>query len=206
MDRRGYIDTYFNTVGELTRRVSRDAIGRAVELLFDAWRHDATVFVMGNGGSASTASHFAADLAKGTIVPAKKRMKVMNLTDNVPLVSAWVNDSGPGSVFVEQLEPWLQQDDVLVGFSVHGGSGQGEAGPWSQNLVRAIHLAKKRRAKVIGFVGFGGGDMSVLADVCVLVPISEEPLGTPLVESLHVVIHHLICSELKRRIASMTDA
>jgi len=90
---------------------------------------------------------------------------------------------------------------VVIGLSVHGGSGDGDAGPWSQNLVQAAGLAKKRGAKVIGFSGFGGGALKEMADVCLVVPVDEEPLGTPLVESYHVALHHLICVALRLRIA-----
>lgn len=184
----------------ITREISKERIDEIIELLFDAWMKDSQVFIMGNGGSASTATHFACDLAKCTIVKGKKRFKTMALVDNIPLVSAWTNDSGFGSIFAEQLEPWLKEGDVLIGISVHGGSGEGEAGPWSQNLTRAIRLAKERKARVIGFSGFSGGTMKEVADVCIVVPIDSEPLGTPLVESFHVVLHHLICSALKAKI------
>jgi D-sedoheptulose 7-phosphate isomerase len=157
---------------------------------------------MGNGGSASTATHLACDLAKYTIVDEKPRFKVIGLTDNIPLVSAWTNDSGFGSIFVEQVRPWLAAGDVLIGISVHGGSGSGQAGPWSQNLAQAMALARERGARTIGLSGFTGGALKEMADVCIVVPIDEEPLGTPLVESWHVAVHHLLCYTLRQRIAS----
>lgn len=200
MDDRDYIARYFDTLESIMHSISREDIERAIELLFEAWQREATVYIMGNGGSAGTATHFVCDLAKVTIVPGKKRFKVLGLTDNVPLVSAWTNDSGFGSIFAEQLEPWLKEGDVLIGLSVHGASGEGDAGLWSQNLVRAMRLAKERGAHIIGFSGFGGGAIKEMADVCVVVPINSEPLGTPLVESFHVVLHHLICTALRRKI------
>lgn len=200
MKNRKYIEKYILEMQRITREISKERIDEIIELLFDAWMKDSQVFIMGNGGSASTATHFACDLAKCTIVKGKKRFKTMALADNIPLVSAWTNDSGFGSIFAEQLEPWLKEGDVLIGISVHGGSGEGEAGPWSQNLTRAIRLAKERKARVIGFSGFSGGVMKEVADVCIVVPIDSEPLGTPLVESFHVVLHHLICSGLKAKI------
>ncbi|MFQ5472069.1 MAG: IMP dehydrogenase, partial [Dehalococcoidia bacterium] len=120
---------------------------------------------------------------------------------NIPLVSAWTNDSGFGSIFAEQLEPWLEEGDVLIGLSVHGGSGSGDAGPWSQNLLQAVKLARERRARVIGFSGFGGGGLKELSDECLVIPVDEEPLGTPLVEAYHVLLHHLVCTALKLRMA-----
>jgi len=200
-----HIQNYFSTLVELVGQIPKQDIEKTVELLFDAWKRDAQVFIMGNGGSASTATHFACDLSKTTIVGDGRRFKVMALVDNIPLVSAWTNDSGFGSIFEEQLKPWLREGDVVISISVHGGSGEGEAGPWSQNLIRAVRLARERRAQVIAFSGFGGGALKELADVSLVVPIDREPLGTPLVESLHAVLQHLVCSALRLRIGRETE-
>ena len=199
------LQQYYNEIERVNRDINHDKVLEAIDLLYTAWGENKTVFSMGNGGSASTASHFASDLAKFTLVPGKQGFRVSCLNDNVPLVSAWTNDAGFGSIFVGQLEPWLQKDDVLVGFSVHGGSGLGDAGPWSQNLVQAMALAKKRGAKVIGLSGFDGGAMQEMADVSLVVPADSEPLATPLIESYHVVLHHLICLGLKERIGSSAN-
>lgn len=198
-----FINTYFDELGHIIKTIDRERIDEAIEVLINAWRNDGTVFIMGNGGSASTASHFVCDLAKVTIAGEKKRFKVMGLTDNAPLISAWTNDSGFGTIFVEQMRPFLKAGDVLIGLSVHGGSGEGDAGPWSQNLVQAMNLARERGAKIIGFSGFEGGAMKKMADVCIVVPINTEPLGTPIVEAFHVVLHHLIAVALRQRIQEM---
>jgi len=195
-----YMDEYFSEMNSLLQEMPKDRIEEVIETLYKAWEKDGQIFIMGNGGSASTAAHFVCDLVKGTIVEGKKRLRVVSLVDNVPLVSSWTNDSGFGSIFVEQLKPWLRVGDVLIGISVHGGSGRGEAGPWSENLVKAMNLAKERKAKIIGFSGFDGGAMKEMADVCITIPINSEPLGTPLVESFHVALHHLVCSALKQKI------
>lgn len=200
------IERYLGELKRIADEVSRADIQKVIDILMDAWRNDGTVFMMGNGGSASTATHFAADLAKGTIVAGQKRFKTICLDDNIPLVSAWTNDAGFGSIFAEQLEPWLKQGDVLVGLSVHGGSGSGDAGPWSQNILQAVKLAKVRNAKVVGFSGFGGGSLKDMADVCVVVPIESEPLGTALVESVHVALHHLVCVALREKIQELANS
>ena len=190
----------------LIAKCSLDFIGspeykKAVETLFECYKRGGTVFTMGCGGSASTATHFAADLAKTTMVGNKPGFKAISLVDNIPLVSAWVNDKGWGSVFAGQLEQWITKDDVLVGFSVHGGTKQGDAaGPWSQNLVAAMKLAKERKAKIIGFSGFDGGTMAKMANVSVIIPINSELYGTPVIEAMHVALHHPIIFDLKERI------
>jgi len=184
------------TLGALDTNVLDEIIG----CLMGVWRRRGIVYVMGNGGSASTATHFAADLAKYTIAEGKPRFKVLGLTDNVPLVSAWTNDGGFQSIFSEQMAAWLAPGDALVGFSVHGGSGSGGAGPWSQNMVNAMRTAKEGGASVIGFSGFDGGAMAKMADHCLTVPVLEDELGTPIVESVHVLLHHLVVHTLREQI------
>lgn len=196
-----------NPVGEFLAHVRRTielldqvAIEAVIERLFTAWKERRTVFVMGNGGSASTASHFGADLAKYTIVGTKPRFRVFGLTDNVPLITAWTNDNGWSSIFAEQMAPWVESGDVLVGFSVHGGSVLTEAGAWSQNLVLAMDLAKRAGADVIGFSGYDGGMMARMADHSVVVPAIVDSLGTPIIEGVHLMLHHLVIHTLRERI------
>lgn len=199
------IQNYFSELTKIINEIDSKRIEQVISILFDAWLNENTIFVIGCGGSASTATHFVCDISKSTIVPNRKRIKAMALVDNIPLVSAWTNDNGWGNVFKGQLENWLKPNDVLVGFSVHGGSGEGDAGPWSQNLVQAIKFAKEKGAWAIGFSGFNGGAMNEMCNLCLTVPINSEPLGTPLVESFHVVLHHLICVALRQKIEDYYD-
>jgi D-sedoheptulose 7-phosphate isomerase len=174
-----------------------EAIDRAVELLFDTWQRGNQVFICGNGGSASTATHFVSDLSKGTIVEDKKRFKSYCLNDNVPLMTALINDEGFDNLFYEQLKNRFQENDVLICISVHGGAGEDKASLWSQNLLKAMKYAKDLGGRTIGFSGFDGGPMEEMADVCIVVPVES----TPHVESFHLALEHLICSCLKERIA-----
>jgi len=194
--KRGFVSSFLTEFADVASRISEDDINKTIELLFEAWKQGSKIFIIGNGGSASTATHFACDLAKTTAVEGKKRFKVISLTDNVPLLTALTNDDGFASIFVEQLKNLLERDDVLIAISVHGGSGQDKAGLWSQNLLAAIQYAKDNHARTIGMAGFDGGAFKTMTDVCIVVPANS----TPYVESWHATLEHLICSSLKERI------
>tara|TARA_Y100000310_G_scaffold262419_1_gene272092 strand:- start:15469 stop:16080 length:612 start_codon:yes stop_codon:yes gene_type:complete len=196
MDNKQYIKKYFSDMKEVIEKLSMDDIDKVIDILFEAWKNGNKVYTMGNGGSASTATHLAADLAKSAIVKGKKRFKVIGLTDNIPLMSAWTNDNGFENLFTGQLENLIEPGDVLIGFSVHGGAGSGNAGAWSQNLLKAMKFTKEKGGKNIGFSGFDGGLFKEFADACVVVPINS----TPQVEAFHVVLHHLIVFGLKEKI------
>ena len=194
-------DSFLEGIKSTCDKISREALEAAVDILFDAWQNERTVFVIGNGGSASTATHLACDLAKN-VAGDQRGLRAMALNDNIPLVSALTNDNGFENIYTGQLKTWLKKGDVLVAFSVHGGSGRDKAGAWSQNLVKAITLAKLGGARVIGITGFDGGLMKGLVDVWINTPSNE----TFQVEPLHVIVHHLLCEALKCRITAKTDA
>ena len=181
---------YFKLIASLSSRFPDNEYQKAIGILLNCYWNGGTVYTMGCGGSASTATHFAADLAKTV-----GGFKAISLVDNIPLVSAYTNDLGWESVFEGQLKSWLTKNDVLVGFSVHGGNKQ-----WSGNLTKAMQLTKKIGAKIIGFSGFDGGTMKELADACLIVKTKSEVYGTPLVEALHGVLTHGIIFDLKERI------
>jgi D-sedoheptulose 7-phosphate isomerase len=190
------IEKYFKEIKEICDNISMEDIDKAIELLFDAWKNDNQVFFCGNGGSAGTATHFMCDLFKVTIVDGKKRFKVYCLNDNIPLMTALINDEGFDNLFIEQLKSLYRKGDVIICLSVHGGSGKDKASLWSQNLLKAMDFVKKNGGKAIGFAGFDGGAMKKLADVCVIVPFN----ATPHVEAFHVVLQHLIAFRLKEKI------
>ena len=196
MNNKQYIRNYFKETREITKLISVDDIDRAVELLFDAWKNGNHVYTCGNGGSAATATHFACDLVKTTAVAGKRGFKAECLNDNIPLVLALINDDGFDNLFSEQLKTKAQEGDVLICISVHGGSGQDRAGLWSQNLLRAMSHIRDIGGKGIGLSGFDGGAMKEIADVSIIVPADS----TPQVESLHLVIEHLICVCLREKI------
>ncbi len=191
-----FINDYLQEMSRIAGDFDREDIDAIIEILYQAWRNGNQVFICGNGGSASTATHFACDLAKQTIVEGEKRFITHCLNDNVPLVSALTNDNGFDNLYTEQLMGFMHTGDVLVCISVHGGAGRDKAQLWSQNLLRAMKYVQERGGKAIGFSGFDGGPMKEIADACVVVPAES----TPQVESFHLALEHLVCSALKEKI------
>ena len=182
---------FLDQTAALLGQLDRTAIVGASELLLDCYRRRARVFTAGNGGSASTAQHFACDLAKFVIPDGARPFDVRCLTDNVPLYTAWANDEPREDVFVNQLRGLLQPDDVLVLVSVHGGQG------FSADLVRAVRYANEVHAHSISLVGFDGGLLHKESTCSILVPVES----TPQTEAIHVVIQHLLMHLLKRELA-----
>jgi D-sedoheptulose 7-phosphate isomerase len=164
-----------------------EAIQATVECLFRAWTTDNQVFILGNGGSASTASHMGNDFSKATIVAGKRRMRVISLTDNVALMTAWGNDSSFDVIFSEQLENLLNAGDVVVAISASGNS---------PNVLRAMEFARRTGAVTIAWTGRSGGRVKDLADHCLRVP--SDDVG--LIEGVHLVIDHIVTGELRRAI------
>lgn len=165
------------------------------DLLYWAYQQERTLFIFGNGGSAALASHLATDLAKGTHFPAPpgrdmkgvKRLKVLSLTDNVSLITAWSNDMAYDEVFAQQMVNFLQPQDVAIGIS---GSGN------SPNVLKALELARAKGAVTVGLTGFDGGKMKALLDHALVVPSNSMQQ----IEDGHVILAHLLFLDLKERI------
>ncbi len=196
-----FAQDYLRQAQDILGRVEATEVAKFTDVLFDAWQRGATVYLCGNGGSASTAQHMACDLFKCTIVEDQPRLRVLSLNDNTPLISALINDDGWDQVYLEQLKTWWRPGDVLLVISVHGGVGRDKAGAWSQNLLRAIEFANEHDGRSLGLVGFDGGAMRSACTASLLLPADS----TAHVEGLHVVLHHLVTAALRERIARHAD-
>jgi len=161
-----------------------EIIENIVEILIQARDNSKKILTIGNGGSASTASHFVADLLKTSITKNDKRFSAISLTDNFPVVSAWSNDSSYEDIFVEQLKNFLSEGDVIVCFS---GSGK------SKNVVKAMEYGKNNGAICIGITGMSGGDLPKVSDICFIVPSNDMLV----IESIHVTLFHCIVSTIR---------
>ena len=178
------IKEYIEAELALMQRVALDPVEQIVAQLARARSEGRRVFVFGNGGSASTASHLACDLGKGTIKPDLPRFKVIGLNDCVPVLTAYANDVGYDAVFAEPLISLAQRGDLAIGFSVSGNS---------PNIVRAMETADQLGIATIGFTGNDGGKLKDRVALHVNVPSSS--FGP--VEDIHLALAHSICEMLK---------
>jgi D-sedoheptulose 7-phosphate isomerase len=156
-----YAADYLEDLKKTLAGLNAAAIGQAVSLLKEARDHDRSVFVIGNGGSAAIASHLVVDLLKGASYGRRSRFRVMSLAENLPTVTAYLNDVGPDAVFVEQLKNFARKDDVLVAIS---GSGD------SRNVLAAVEYAAGVGCRTIGLTRAGGGALRGLVELSLGVP------------------------------------
>jgi len=161
-----------------------DQIEKIINLLIKKRDAGNKIFTVGNGGSASTASHFVSDLLKTSITKKNKRFKAISLVDNLPVILAWANDTSYDGIFEEQLKNLISKNDVVIAFS---GSGK------SENVVKALRFAKKNGAICIGFTGMHGGYFPKLCDICCAVPSNNMLI----IESTHVILCHCLVDAIR---------
>lgn len=169
-------------------RLDKNQIGRIADMLHAAYVADKQVFVMGNGGSAATASHFSSDLAKTVAVNGKRGFRAIPLTDNIPLMTAWGNDVGFEDIFSGQMRNLLNPGDVVIGISGGGMSG---------NVIKAMEMARERGARTVGLTGFTGGRLKDLVEECFIVPSENYQF----IEDVHMMLVHLLISVVRERLA-----
>jgi D-sedoheptulose 7-phosphate isomerase len=162
-------------------------------LLLDCYQRGSTLFVLGNGGSASTASHFACDLAKGTLTPGAAAYRVVALTDNNALLTAWANDTSYERVFAEQLAALARPGDLVMAISTSGNS---------PNVLAAVQTARALGLTTIALTGADGGRLRSLADVTVTTAAGT----TEQVEDLHLMMTHSLCVALRAALAEAAAA
>ncbi len=174
-----HIRNYLDRLQTALATISPELVNEFASRLYRAYTDGKQVFVLGNGGSASTASHMAADLAKNTIGPNMRRFRIMSLNDNAPLITALSNDLGYHRVFAEQLMNLIRPGDVLVAIS---GSGN------SPNVLRALEYAREQCAQVVGLLGFNGGRAAPLCDTAIVVDSSDYGV----IEDAHLILNHIL--------------
>ena len=182
---------YLDGMGQLLEKIDCDAIEAFADLLFDAWRDDRLVFVFGNGGSASTASHHACDLVKTASVDGQRRLKAFSLVDNVGMGTALGNDLSYEEVFCYPLETYAKRGDLAVAISASGNS---------PNVLRACEWARANGLAVVGLTGFSGGKLGDLASLHINIPSDDYGL----VEDMHLAVGHMVAQILRSRVSEET--
>ena len=188
------VQPFLERVGQELLRIDFSEVKALAEAINECYENGRIVFICGNGGSGSNASHFCEDLGKGTLLrkdfdnDKKKRLRVLSLTDNTPYILAWGNDEGFDRVFVEQLKNLYTPGDLLIAIS---GSGN------SPNILRAVDWANNNGIKTFGCTGFDGGQLRKLSQQCFHVPLDD--MG--IVESVHLAAFHWIVDDMHRRIS-----
>jgi D-sedoheptulose 7-phosphate isomerase len=183
-----YVTDYLNRLRRVIDALPHADLMELGEMLFRAYQNQKQVLTLGNGGSASTASHMAADLGKNTIEANMRRFRIISLNDNMSLLTALANDAGYENVFSEQLKNLVRAGDLLIVISASGNS---------PNVLSAIHCAQERSAQVVGLLGFGGGEAARLVDLPIVVPSSHYGV----VEDAHLVINHVLVEHFRHRLA-----
>jgi D-sedoheptulose 7-phosphate isomerase len=186
MTTRNLILSYLQSVEEILKGIDSENLERIIDVVYDAWKQERQIFLVGNGGGAATAMHFSADLNKTAIVPGKKRMKARSLADNVSLMTAWANDTHYTNIFGEQLINFASPGDLVIGFTASG---------MSPNIVNAIAHANEMGLTSIAFVGFDGGTASAIAHHVLHIPSKSYQH----IEDVHLLICHAITSALQER-------
>lgn len=178
------IKNYISTLQKTMDNLHQPLISEVIHTLQHARMRGSQIFIMGNGGSASTASHFVCDLAKNTRYDGLPHFRVIGLADNMEIFSAYANDEGYENVFSQQLINLVRPDDVVIAISASGNS---------KNVVNAVEEAQKHNAITIGFTGFDGGRLGQLVDT----HIHVNSIIIEHVEDVHLMLEHMIVRTIK---------
>jgi len=179
------IKNYLNKLTNTINYLNIEEIEKCAKILINAYDNNNNIFICGNGGSASTASHFAADINKGVSYGLEKRFKIIPLTDNISTMTAYTNDFGYNIVFVEQLKNFYSKGDVLIGIS---GSGN------SLNILNAIEFVNQNEGITIGWTGYGGGKLKDIASYSVNANINDMQIS----EDMHMIFTHIMMKVLRK--------
>ena len=193
------IESYFQQLAGTIPAVPFIIVERIADALVRAFEEGRTVLFFGNGGSAAAASHIMCDLNKGARSE-QRRLRVISLTDNVPLMTAWANDAGYEHMFSEQLKNFVQPRDIAFGISCSGNSA---------NVLRALKTAREAGAITVGLAGYDGGQLKDFCDLCVVVPSETiqivEDIHCSILHSLSISLRSYMHSRRERTLAATGD-
>ena len=177
------VNNYIAELKDTLDNLDRGEVVQFADILEKARLQSNKVFIFGNGGSGSTATHFACDINKGASMGQDKRHRIIALTDNIPTMLAYSNDMSYDDVFVEQLKNFIEPGDVVIGIS---GSGN------SKNIIKAIEYANQLENTTIGITGFEGGKLKQISTYSVNANRNDMQIS----EDVHMILVHLMMKML----------
>lgn len=186
------IENYIVNLTNALKNLNFNDIEQCSRVLLNAYENKKNIFICGNGGSASTASHFACDINKGVSYGLDKRFKIIPLTDNLATISAYSNDVNYDFIFVEQIKNFYNSGDVLIGIS---GSGN------STNVLKAIEFVNENEGVTIGWTGFKGGKLKELSQFSINANIEDMQIS----EDIHMTLVHLMMKVLRKKLTGSED-
>lgn len=183
---------YINSLKDVLDNFPHDQFDRLIDAMLDAYHNEKHIFVMGNGGSASTASHWVCDINKGCCLNKNKKFKMMSLNESVSTMLAYANDLSYENVFIEQLKNFFVPGDVVIGIS---GSGN------SENVLKAIEHANKNGGTTIGLCGYSGGKLYTMVDIPILAKVNDMQK----VEDIHMIVAHMSMQRIMQELVKPKD-
>jgi len=188
-----FSSAYFSYVGEILKKLNPDDINDFMDALEEARLNGNTIFIVGNGGSAATASHICVDFASAVFKgsASDSPFRALSLTDHTPYITMVGNDFGYEHIFTKQLEVQYREEDILIVISASGNS---------PNVVHSARFVRERGGKVLGLLGFDGGKLKDLCDVCIVVNVPKGEYGP--VEDIHMILDHMFTSWMHARFAN----
>jgi D-sedoheptulose 7-phosphate isomerase len=181
---------YLRAQEEADLQLDSPSLAEQIAILEKAYLEDRQIIVFGNGGSASTASHFVCDLGKGASVPGLRRFRILSVNDNMAVLTAYGNDNSYEDIFSEALKNYLRPGDVVIGITASGNS---------PNVLKAMEVAKAGGATTLGWIGFGGGKLKGMVDS----HITLDSRNYGVVECAHMILHHIIAQWFMKRLPEL---
>lgn len=186
------INDYIKQFTSTINNINQDEIKNCCQVLLKAYEEEKNIFVCGNGGSAATASHFMCDINKGVSRDLDKKFKIIALTDNIPLITAYSNDQNYDEIFLEQLKNFYVEGDLIIGIS---GSGN------SKNVLKAIEYVNNNNGISIGWTGYDGGKLKKIVHHSV----NANVLDMQISEDIHMILVHIIMKVLRKNLTGTED-
>lgn len=186
------INDYLIRLGNTIKNLDQNSIKQCAKILLKAYENGNNIFICGNGGSASTASHFACDINKGVSYGLEKRFRIIPLTDNFATITAYSNDVGYEDIFVEQVKNFYRKGDVIIGIS---GSGN------SKNVLKAIEFVNQNEGVSIGWTGYSGGKLKSISHYSINANVMDMQTS----EDIHMILVHILMKVLRKELTGSEE-